>query len=107
MCQLRPSLSLIHKQDEDNAAWQAKLDNLRAIGMQTAVWVPFKAEVKLGTFKDKYTNLTIRPPKHIREFEHYKEPGPGTNLHTPFNHTYKYEDLASKRTGTAGSYKRI
>ena len=50
--------------------------------------------------------LAIKEPKHVREFEHYKEPGPASNQYTHYNYTYKYEDLESKRTGTAGSTKR-
>lgn len=88
----------------ENAVWREKMENLRAIGMQTGVWVPYKAEV--GEFRDSFTGLAIKEPKHVREFEHYKEPGPASNQYTHYNYTYKYEDLESKRTGTAGSTKR-
>jgi len=69
--------------------------------MQTAVWVPYKAEV--GEFRDHFTNLPIKEAKHTREFEHYRDRGPDSNQFTSFNYTYKYEDLESKRTGTAGN----
>ena len=87
--------------DEENAAWRAKLENLRAVGMQTSVWVPYKSEV--GEFRDKFTGLPIKEPKYIPEYEHYKGAGPNGNVNTKFNYTYKYEDIESQRTGTAGS----
>jgi len=90
--------------DVENAVWRAKLETLRAVGMQTAVWVPYKTEV--GEFRDITTGLPIKEAKHVKEYEHYRERGPSSNQHTMFNHTYKYEDLETKRLGTAGSTKR-
>lgn len=78
-------VNMKNKKEENTAAWVAKVEELRALGMQTANWVPYKFEI--GEFRDKFTGRAIREVENVKEYEHYKGKGPNRAVDYTGSHT--------------------